>query len=111
MHPEVGRALREKHWRQDIEMMKRANINSVRCSHYPPHPRFIELCDEYGLYVVDEVPFGFGDEQLANPDLLGSLLGRAENLIQRDRNHPSVIIWSVGNENPILNAVITVARY
>jgi len=100
IYPTVGRALREQHWQQDIRLMKEANINAVRCSHYPPHPRFLELCDQYGLYVIDEVPFGFGDEYLDDPSMEAQLLLRAEATVSRDRNHPSVIIWSIGNEHP-----------
>lgn len=111
IHPDVGRALREKHWRQDIEMMKAANMNAVRCSHYPPHPRFLELCDEFGLYVLDEVPIGFGDHLLHDPSLLGAMLSRAVLTVQRDRNHPSVIIWAIGNENPLTANLEKTAAY
>lgn len=111
IHPDVGRALRERHWRQDIEMMKAANMNAVRCSHYPPHPRFLELCDEAGLYVLDEVPIGFGDHLLDDPSLLGAMLSRAELTVRRDRNHPSVIIWAAGNENPLTANLEKTAAY
>ena len=110
IHPDVGRALREQHWRQDIELMKAANINAVRTSHYPPHPRFIELCDEYGLYVIDEVPFGFGDQLLYQPQSLPFLLERVQHTLDRDKNHPSVIIWSVGNEHPATRYVTKAAQ-
>lgn len=111
IHPEVGRALREGHWRRDIMMMKAANINSVRCSHYPPHPRFLELCDEVGLYVLDEIPAGFGDRFLNDPAMLGPLLSRAHRTVMRDRNHPSVIIWDIGNENPLVDNLNVAATY
>ncbi len=100
IHPKVGRALREQHWQQDIRMMKAANINAVRCSHYPPHPRFIELCDSAGVYLIDEIPFTRGSHHLADSSYLPVLLSRAEQTVQRDKNHASVIAWSVGNENP-----------
>jgi len=100
IHPEVGRALREKHWLEDIRLMKEANINAIRMTHWPRHPGFLDLCDELGMYVIDEVPFDFGDDKLVNPLALGALLARAQNTVDRDKNHPSVIIWSVGNENP-----------
>jgi beta-galactosidase len=80
--------------------MRAANINFIRTSHYPPHPRFLELCDEMGFYVMDEVPFGFGEEHLKDPAYQETLLTRARATVQRDRNRASVIIWSVGNENP-----------
>ena len=111
IHPEVGRALREKHWRADLELMKKGNINAIRTSHYPPHPRFLELCDEYGFYVNCEVPFGFGEEMLYNPLHLGDLLARAERTISRDKNRTSVLIWSIGNENPLTDIVIKTAQY
>ncbi len=111
IHPDVGRALRESHWRLDINLMKKANINSVRCSHYPPHPRFLDLCDEAGLYVLDEVPAGFGDDFLNDPSLMGPLLSRAHGTVMRDRNHPSVIIWDIGNENPLVDNLQAAADY
>ncbi|MBN2008387.1 beta galactosidase jelly roll domain-containing protein [candidate division KSB1 bacterium] len=109
-HPEVGCALREKHWLHDIQLMKAANINTVRCSHYPPNPRFLELCDEYGLYIIDEVPFNSGNEKFANPFSLGSLLARAQNTIDRDKNHPCVIIWTLGNEHPSTRYITKAAQ-
>lgn len=111
IHPAVGRALREAHWVEDLRLMKQANINAIRTSHYPPHPRLLELCDQMGFYVVDEVPFGFGEELMDNPHFLGSLLARANNTIARDKNHPSIIAWSIGNENPVFENVQKVAKY
>jgi beta-galactosidase len=99
--PEVGRAAREEDLRRDLELIKAANCNFIRTSHYPPHPRLLELCDELGLYVMDEVPFGFGDEHLTDPSYGDILLTRARATVMRDKNRPSVIVWSVGNENPI----------
>ena len=109
IHPDVGRALREEHYRQDIELMKKANINAVRTSHYPPHPIFLDLCDQYGLYVICEVPFGFGDKNLKDQSYGDILLARAEATVARDKNHPSVLIWSIGNENPITPIVVNTA--
>ncbi len=106
LHPDVGRSMRDEHYRQDIELMKQANINAVRTSHYPPDPMFLDLCDRYGLYVIDEVPFGGGDKNLSDPSYLDVLLARADATVQRDKNHPSVIIWSIGNENPVTPIVI-----
>ena len=111
MYPDIGRALREEHLIKDINLMKAANINSVRCSHYPPEPRFLELCDKYGLYVIDEVPFGSGDERLNDPVALGALLARAQNTIDRDKNHASVIIWSIGNEHPATRYVTKTTQF
>ncbi|MHC4509443.1 MAG: glycoside hydrolase family 2 TIM barrel-domain containing protein, partial [Planctomycetota bacterium] len=109
IHPDVGRALREEHYREDIELMKKASINAVRTSHYPPHPIFLDLCDRYGMYVVCEVPFGFGDKNLKDPSYGDILLARAEATVARDKNHPSVLIWSIGNENPITPIVVNTA--
>ncbi len=109
IHPEVGRAMRAEHYRQDIELMKKANINAVRTSHYPPHPVFLDLCDQYGIYVVCEVPFGYGDKNLKDPSYGDILLARAEATVARDKNHPSVLIWSIGNENPITPIVVDTA--
>jgi len=109
IHPDAGRALREEHYREDIELMKSANINAVRTSHYPPNPVFLDLCDEYGIYVICEVPFGFGDKNLSDSSYGDILLSRADATVARDKNHASVIIWSVGNENPITPIVVKTA--
>jgi beta-galactosidase len=109
-HPELGRAVTEEVMRDDIVLMKTHNINAVRTSHYPPHPRFLELCDEYGLYVIDECDLethGFGiepgplldapnpaDDERWEP----ALVDRMRWMVERDKNRPSVIMWSLGNE-------------
>jgi len=95
--PDVGRAATEEHLRRDLGLIKAANCNFIRTSHYPPHPRLIELCDELGIYVMNEVPFGFGDDHLTDPGYQEILFNRARATVRRDRNRPSVIIWSVGN--------------
>src|SRR6478609_866045 len=105
--PDTGRATDETKMRRDLELIKAANCNFVRTSHYPPHPRLIELCDEMGLYVMDEVPFGFGEKHLDDENYRAALLTRAEATVRRDENRPSVIIWSIGNENQ--NTPITIA--
>ena len=99
-NPDVGRATRREHWLEDLRLMKAANINMVRTSHYPPAEGFIDLADEMGMYVMDEVPMGFGGEFGDDPSFMESGLRRAQETIQRDRNHPSVIVWSIGNEDP-----------
>ncbi|MCK5775771.1 MAG: DUF4981 domain-containing protein, partial [Bacteroidales bacterium] len=90
---------------KDIELMKQFNINAVRTSHYPNDPFWYDLCDEYGIYVVDEANIeshGMGynlDRTLGNnPDWELAHLDRIERMMERDKNHPSVIIWSMGNE-------------
>ncbi|MFD9035195.1 glycoside hydrolase family 2 TIM barrel-domain containing protein [Streptomyces sp. NPDC059567] len=105
-HPERGRSVDLATMRHDVELMKRHNINAVRTSHYPPHPAFLDLCDEYGLWVIDECDLethGFQDlGWRANPvddaRWTPALLDRAARMVERDKNHASVIIWSLGNE-------------
>lgn len=103
-HPENGQVMDEATMRHDIELMKQHNFNAVRCSHYPNHPLWYRLCDRYGLYVVDEaniethgmVPMS----RLADdPRWLPAMSERVTRMVQRDRNHPSIIIWSLGNES------------
>jgi beta-galactosidase len=108
--PDTGRTTDEAKMRRDLELIKAANCNFVRTSHYPPHPRLIELCDELGLYVMDEVPFGFGEHHLKDPAYQEALLTRAHATVRRDRNRPSVIIWSVGNENENTPLTFATAR-
>jgi beta-galactosidase len=90
---------------QDITIMKQNNINAVRTCHYPNDPYWYELCDKYGIYVMDEANIeshGFGykmDETPANnPAYEGMHLDRIERMVRRDKNHPSIIVWSMGNE-------------
>lgn len=105
-HPDRGRAVTHQDMLDDVLLMKRHNINAVRTSHYPPHPYFLELCDEYGLYVVDECDLethGFVRLQWqGNPSdderWRDAYLDRMKRMVERDKNHPSVIMWSLGNE-------------
>ncbi|MEU1401053.1 glycoside hydrolase family 2 TIM barrel-domain containing protein [Streptomyces sp. NPDC005728] len=105
-HPELGRALDPDTMREDVLLMKRHNINAVRTSHYPPHPAFLDLCDELGLWVIDECDLethGFTEQAWrGNPvdddRWTPALLDRAGRMVERDKNHPSVVIWSLGNE-------------
>ncbi len=99
-HPDVGRATRHEHWRQDLELMKAANINTIRCAHYPPAEGFLRLCDEMGFYVLNEIPLGYGGDDLSNPLLSEGMFLRLYETVARDRNRPSVIIWDLGNEDP-----------
>jgi len=103
--PDHGRSV--PYWRmvQDVELMKRSNVNAVRTSHYPNDPRWYELCDRYGLYVFDEANIeshGMGykpERTLGNdPDWELAHLDRTISMVERDKNHASVIVWSLGNE-------------
>ena len=105
-HPEKGRALDLETMREDVLLMKRHNLNAVRTSHYPPHPAFLDLCDEYGLWVIDECDLethGFTEQNWRDNPVdddrwTPALLDRAARMVERDKNHPSVVIWSLGNE-------------
>lgn len=99
LHPYVGRATNREHWLKDILLMKKGNINTVRLAHYPHAEGFIRLCDEYGLYVIDEIPLGFGGDRMEDPIFASGMLLRIHETILRDRNRPSVIVWSFGNED------------
>ena len=94
----MGTALDEMVWRKDLTLMKEANINAVRTSHYPYGSRFYELCDEMGFYVVDELPYCWTPTN--DPEIAPAFLQRARETVARDKNHPCVVIWAIGNENP-----------
>lgn len=102
MHPDRGTALTRADLVKDITIIKRLNINSVRTSHYPNIPQWLELADEYGLYLVDETNLethGIRGEYPGNhPDWSAACVARAQNMVHRDKNHASVVIWSLGNE-------------
>lgn len=101
LDPIDGRAITEAEMRRDLELMKKGNINFIRTSHYPPQPRFIELCDELGFYVMCEVPFGRGKVHFKDPAYHDDFMARVEPTITRDKNRASVIVWSVGNESEV----------
>jgi beta-galactosidase len=97
----TGKVMTESLWRKDIETMKRHNINAVRTSHYPNDPRFYALCDQYGLYVIDEANLEAHHHyaQLGqDPFWANAFLNRVVRMVERDKNHPSIIVWSMGNE-------------
>ncbi len=100
--PVHGRHIPKETMLRDIQLMKEFNINTVRTSHYPNDPYWYELCDKYGIYVVDEANIeSHGASSLlpaSDPDWTAASLDRINSMIKRDRNHPSVIIWSLGNE-------------
>lgn len=106
-----GRAISTEEMLEDVKLMKAYNINAVRTSHYPNHPRWYELCDEYGLYVIDEVnlethgTWYYGQKELedtlpgSKPEWRENVLDRSKSMFERDKNHPSIVIWSLGNES------------
>ncbi|MDO3411814.1 glycoside hydrolase family 2 TIM barrel-domain containing protein [Saccharibacillus sp. CPCC 101409] len=109
---DLGRAVSVDDMIADIKLMKASNINAVRTSHYPNHPRWYELCDQYGLYVIDETnlethgswEYGQAEESErtvpgSKPHWRANVLDRANSMYQRDKNHPSIVIWSLGNES------------
>lgn len=106
-HPELGYTVSPEHMREDLLIMKRHNINTVRTSHYPNDPRFYDMCDELGLYVIDEADIEtHGFDSIGNRSFISDdpaweahYLLRAEKMYERDKNHPSIIMWSLGNES------------
>ena len=109
--PVTVKVINEESILRDMKLMKEASVNYIRTSHYPREPRFYELADSLGFYVIDEVPFGFGDKLLSGTAYYPVLQQRAQATIRRDKNHPSVIIWSLGNENPLTDICIRLGEY
>lgn len=105
LDPDGGYVINMERMIEDIKIMKRLNINAVRTCHYPDDPRWYDLCDEYGLYVCAEANYeshglGFGDKaSVSDPQFLNTILERNEANVKTFRNHPSVIVWSLGNES------------
>ncbi|MGO1599297.1 MAG: glycoside hydrolase family 2 TIM barrel-domain containing protein [Brachybacterium sp.] len=127
--PVVGRAQHLENQDLDVALMKQHNLNAVRTSHYPPHQRFLEVCDEVGLYVVCEGDFethgfhadstggedgtGAAEGPAQNPLFEESLVERSERFVRRDRNHASIVMWSIGNEaasGPVTEAMVATVR-
>ncbi|MBQ8381056.1 MAG: DUF4981 domain-containing protein [Clostridia bacterium] len=106
-HHLLGHATPMEHVLRDLYIIKAHNCNMIRTSHYPNDPRFYALCDKLGLYVVDEADlechgigiYRDGNEFTTNPEWTEAYLDRAERMLERDKNHPSIIMWSVGNES------------
>ncbi len=106
-HPELGHAIPLDHMLQDLNLMKRHNVNAIRTSHYPNDPRFLELCDVYGFYVIDEADLEThgthpaGDFSMISNDPLfeKAYVDRMVRMVERDKNHPSIFMWSLGNES------------
>ena len=127
--PVVGRTQQLENQDLDAAMMKRHNLNAVRTSHYPPHQRFLEVCDEMGLYVICEGDFethgfhadstwgedgtGAAEGPAQNPLFEELLVERSERFVRRDRNHASIVMWSIGNEaasGPVTEAMVRAVR-
>ena len=102
LDPDNGRAVNYDRMEQDIILMKKFNINALRTSHYPNNPYMYELCDKYGIYVIDEAnveSHGANNELPKNSDdWRAPAVDRLTTMVQRDKNHPSIILWSLGNE-------------
>lgn len=98
--PVYGHVISKKDMIKDIQLMKQYNINTVRTCHYPNDPYWYDLCDEYGMYVVDEANLEcHGDQSISNePKWEKAMVARQIAMVERDKNHPSVIMWSMGNE-------------
>ncbi len=103
-HSQLGRTVSKELMLEDIKLMKQHNLNTVRNSHYPTDPYWYELCDKYGLYVIDEANIeshgmGYGKESLAKDSTwLPAHMDRTKRMYERAKNHPSIVIWSLGNE-------------
>ena len=105
-HPDFGRSVPSETLVRDLHLMKQHNINAIRTAHYPPHPDLLDLADELGFWVIDECDLethGFGDVGWRNNptddvEWEAALRDRAARMVERDKNHPSIIMWSLGNE-------------
>ena len=108
---EMGRAINKEIMEKDIKIMKQFNVNALRTSHYPKQSIMYDLCDRYGLYVIDEVnlethgTWNYGQKEEENalpgskPEWTDAVLSRCKSMFERDKNHPCIIIWSLGNES------------
>ncbi|MBO7551839.1 MAG: DUF4981 domain-containing protein [Fibrobacter sp.] len=102
LDPDNGRAVTYERMEKDIILMKRFNINALRMSHYPNNPMMFDLCDKYGIYVIDEANVeshgANGDLPKSSDDWRAPVVDRLNSMVQRDKNHPCIILWSLGNE-------------
>lgn len=108
--PNVGRATTHKHWLKDIKLMKAANINYIRASHYQHAKGFIELCDSIGMYVGSEISLGGAGNLMYNPAFTAGAILRTIETIERDLNNPSIIYWSIGNEDSLTDLFMKCIR-
>jgi len=106
-HPVTGRYVDRATYEKDIQLVKECNINFLRTSHYPDDPYLYELCDRYGIFVMDEANqeshgYGYANEYMGHqPDWEAAHVDRAVSLVERDKNHPCIILWSLGNEGGV----------
>ena len=98
--PDVGRAVGPQHWLEDLQKMKSANVNYVRACHYQHAKGFIQMCDSIGMYVGAEVSLGGAAHLMYDPSFVSPVMLRVQETVERDLNNPSIIYWSVGNEDP-----------
>lgn len=106
-HPDFGRVVPHETVLSELTLMKQHNINAIRTSHYPPHPDVLDLADRLGFYLIDECDFeahgfeqnGWRGVSSADPRYREAMLDRMRRMVERDKNHPSVIMWSLGNES------------
>ena len=101
-HPETGRVVGEDDLRADVELMKRFGFNALRTSHYPNDPRLLDLCDEYGLYVIDEADVESHAQMFTlchDPRYTAAFVDRGARMVRRDKNHACIVLWSLGNES------------
>ena len=118
-HPDKGRVFDTEDARAGLLLMKQHNINAVRTSHYPPHPALLDLCDELGFWVIDECDIEthgfFGVPGLTNPSddpaWRENYLDRARRMVERDKNHPCIISWSLGNESATGSNLAAIAAW
>ena len=110
--PVTVKVVSEELTRKDMRLMKEASVNYIRTSHYPREPRFYELADSLGFYVVNEVAMGSrGEKNLSKFDYQDIMRTHVAATMPRDKNHPSVIVWSIGNENPLPKSCQALGEY
>ena len=110
--PKIVKVISDELTLKDMRLMKEASINYIRTSHYPREARFFELADSLGFYVVCEAPFGSrGEKHLKKPDYFDILRTRVKATIDCHKNHPAIIVWSLGNENPLPKSCEKVGEY
>lgn len=97
-HPRLGMYTPKAWLRQNFKLMKKANVNCIR-THFLGPPAVAELCDEMGIYLIQELPIDWGTNFIHDPEWIGPILTRLEGGVRRDRHHPSIMLWAVGNEN------------